>query len=163
MLLVLDNFEHLLDGAKLLSEILARAPRVKLLITSRECLNVQGEWVVEVGGLRFPEREEDDNVEGYSAVQLFAQSARRACTDFRLGEEEKGWVAHICRLVEGMPLAIELAASWARALSCAEIAGEIECGMDFLSSPRRVRSFVGISVRGGERDVRQAVGVPGRL
>jgi predicted ATPase/DNA-binding SARP family transcriptional activator len=137
MLLVLDNFEHLLDGAKLLSEILTRAPGVKLLVTSRECLNVQGEWVIEVGGLRFPERKEEDDVGGYSAVQLFVQSARRVCADFRLGEEEKGWVARICRLVEGMPLAIELAASWARALSCAEIAEEIAGGLDFLSSPRR--------------------------
>jgi predicted ATPase/DNA-binding SARP family transcriptional activator len=137
MLLVLDNFEHLLDGAKLLSEMLARAPGVKLLVTSRECLNVQGEWVIEVGGLRFPERGEDDDIEGYGAVQLFAQGARRACADFRLGQEEKGWVARICRLVEGMPLAIELAAAWARALSCAEIAEEIERGLDFLSSPRR--------------------------
>lgn len=137
MLLVLDNFEHLLEGVGLLVEILQAAPEVKILVTSRERLNLQGEWVLEVKGLRFPEDEGRDKMEGYSAVQLFVQGAHRVYPSFRLSEGEKPAVARICRLVEGMPLAIELAATWVRALSCAEIAVEIEQNLGFLTTPLR--------------------------
>jgi len=137
LLLVLDNMEHLLDGAGLLTEILQQAPAVKLLATSRERLNLSGEWVFDLQGLPAPPAEQEDEVDAYSAVELFVQSARRVRAGFELSADERRAVAHICRLVEGMPLALELAAAWVRLLSCAEIAAEIERGLDFLAGDMR--------------------------
>lgn len=146
MLLVLDNFEHLLDGVGLLAEILAAAPEVSVVVTSRERLNLHGEWVFELRGLAAPETEETEAVESYSAIQLFAQSARRVDRTFVVGEAERPSVVSICRLLEGLPLGIELAAGWVRLLSCREIAAEIERDMGFLSTalwdlPARHRSL----------------------
>lgn len=137
VLLILDNFEHLMAGADLCVEILEHAPEVKLLATSREQLNLQGEWVFEVRGLAFPWSEQSEGFEDYSAVSLFRQRAQRARVGFELKGEERAAVAKICRLVEGMPLGIELAAAWVRALSCREIAGQIEGNMDFLAASMR--------------------------
>jgi len=133
-LLVMDNFEHLLDGAPIVSEILAAAPGVKVVATSREALNLQEEWLFTVQGMAYPETADD--IEDYSAVQLFAQNARRMRPDFSLDEEATG-VRNICALVEGMPLALELAAAWVRVMSCMEIANEIRGGLDILETPAR--------------------------
>ncbi len=137
MLLVLDNLEHLLEGVELVADILRRAPGLKLLATSRERLNLLGEWVVEVQGLAVPPASQAEGAEECSAVALFVQSARRAKAGFALRAGEGPAVARICRLVEGMPLAIELAASWVRVLSCQEIAREIEHNLDFLAGSAR--------------------------
>ncbi len=137
MLLVLDSLEHLLAGVELLADFLRRAPGLKLLVTSRERLNLLGEWVFEIQGLPVPLADEAEGIEEYSAVTLFVQSARRVKAGFALRAEERQSAARICRLVEGMPLAIELAASWARVLSCHEIADEIEHGLDFLAASTR--------------------------
>jgi predicted ATPase/DNA-binding CsgD family transcriptional regulator len=136
-LLALDNFEHLLDGAPLLSEILAEAPGIRLLVTSRERLNLVEEWVLEVGGLAYPVSGGDAIAECYSAVELFVQHARRVKTNFRLTDKSRTAAVRICRLVGGMPLAIELAASWVRALSCEAIADEIGRSLDILETPAR--------------------------
>jgi len=141
LLLVLDSFEHLLDGVDLVTDILAAAPQVTIMVTSREALNVQHEWLWPVPGMRHPTREmvNDGRVpalETYSAVQLFVQHALRNRPDFSLADEARG-VARICALVEGMPLALELAASWARVLTCDEIADEIERGLDILDTRAR--------------------------
>jgi predicted ATPase len=143
LLLVMDNFEHLLDGADLLSDILGAAPGVKLLVTSRERLNIHGEWVLPVDGL--PPPDEGDNLEESSAAQLFLQSARRVKDGFSLAANGDG-VARICRLVEGMPLGIELAAAWTRVISPEQIAAQIERDLDFLATtlrdvPERHRSI----------------------
>ena len=136
-LLLLDNIEHLIDAGGATWELLAaigrQAPGVKLLVTSRERLNLQGEWVVELRGLPLP-GEGDAVFEDSSAVALFLQTARRTQSGFALADEDRACVAHICRLVEGMPLAIELAAAWVRVLPCAEIAAEIERTLDFLAA-----------------------------
>jgi predicted ATPase/DNA-binding SARP family transcriptional activator len=147
MLLVLDNVEHLLEGAELFADILRHAPGVKLLVTSRERLNLQGEWVLEIEGLHFPAQEMvTATYETYSAMQLFLQSARRADAGFSPTAADVTAVAHVCRLVEGVPLGIELAAPWVKVLSCQEIAREIEVGLDFLTTslrdvPERHRSM----------------------
>jgi predicted ATPase/DNA-binding CsgD family transcriptional regulator len=133
-LLVVDNYEHLLDGAPILSEILAAAPGVKVLTTSRESLNLQEEWVYVVQGMAYPET--GKKLDGYSAIQLFNQSARRIRPDFSLSDEATG-VIRICSLVGGMPLALELASAWVRAMSCSEIADEIQRGLDILETPAR--------------------------
>ena len=139
MLLVIDNFEHLLDASGLLSDILAHAPEVKILVTSREQLNLHEEWLFETGGLSFPliaaQYENPSSLEDFGAVRLFVQSARRVRPDFTLSDPES--VVRICWLVEGMPLGIELAATWVQVLSCAEIAAEIQKGLDFLATSMR--------------------------
>ncbi len=137
LLLVLDNLEHLLEGVGLLAELLEQAPGVKLLVTSRERLNMQGEWLFDLQGLPVPPLDQVDRAEEYSAVALFVQSAQRAQIDFVLTSEERPGAARICQLVEGMPLAIELAAAWVRLLSCREIAQEIERNLDFLATSAR--------------------------
>ncbi|MDT8307390.1 MAG: helix-turn-helix domain-containing protein, partial [Anaerolineae bacterium] len=146
LLLLLDNLEHLLEGVDLVAELLARAPELKLLATSRERLALSGEWVFEVQGLPVPAEGEAEALEKYSAAQLFLQRARRAQVDFGLSAEDRPEVVRICRLVEGMPLAIELAAAWVTVLSCAAIADEIERGLDILRTtlrdvPKRQRSM----------------------
>ena len=132
-LLVLDNFEHLVGGADLLGEIIERAPKVELLTTSRERLNVQSEWVLDVHGLGLAENGNG----GSGAVRLFVERARQVEPGFSLDDDERAEARRICGLVEGLPLGIELAASWVSVLSCGEIAGEIEQNIDFLATSMR--------------------------
>jgi predicted ATPase/transcriptional regulator with XRE-family HTH domain len=139
LLLVLDNFEHLLEAGGLLAELLQQSPAVKLLVTSRERLDLQAEWLFDLQGLPVPPSEQLDSAEEYSAVELFVQSARRLQPGFALQADERLAVSRICQLVEGMPLAIELAAAWVRVLDCVDIASEIESSLDFLV--RRVRDL----------------------
>lgn len=137
MLLLLDNFEHLLEGTALLASILQQAPKVKFLVTSRERLNLQEEWGLDLQGLQLPKEGSVDGLENSSAVQFFVQSAQRVQAGFSLVEEDKPHVLRICQLVEGMPLGIELAAAWIRMLPCREIAREIEQNLDFLATKLR--------------------------
>lgn len=149
-LVVLDNLEHLVakstEAVELVSELLQRVPLLKILTTSRERLNLQGEWVYELRGLPVPPLEFANRLDEYSAVVLFMQRAQQIKPDFEFSESERFAVISICRLVEGVPLAIELAAAWVGILSCAEIAREIEANVDFLAvtmrdMPERHRSL----------------------
>ncbi len=128
LLLVLDNLEHLLAAGELLLEIIQQAPLVTILATSREQLRVHGQVVMEIMGLQVPDDDQAENLEDTSAVQLFQASARRASAGFALTAANRAAAAQLCRLVEGMPLAIELAGSWARTLTCAEIVQAIARG-----------------------------------
>lgn len=148
MLLVLDNIEHLLDGVDLLSQILTRAPGVKILVTSRERLNLQEEWLLPVDGLPFPHDDHAPDAAAYASVQMFVQSGRRVRADFAQDglNGQTASVARICRLVEGMPLGIELAASWLRVMTPQQVAAQIEHDLDFLATslrnvPERHRSL----------------------
>ena len=130
----------------MLASLLQNAPQVKMLVTSRERLNIHGEAVVELRGINYPKSEAMDKLESYAAIQLFVQSARNVQPDFRMTEENRLYVAAICQVLEGLPLGIELASSWVRILSCKEILEEIESNMDFLTStmqdlPERHRSL----------------------
>ena len=136
MLLVLDNFEHLIEAAGLMPVILQAAPGIKFLVTSRAVLDLQEEWIRPVQGLKFPEEAGSQPIEDYSAVQLFSERARRVQANFSPGREQE-CIARICRLVQGMPLALELAATWLKTLTCAEIAAEIQRSMDFLATTLR--------------------------
>lgn len=146
LLLVLDNFEHLVEGAGLLVEILGIAPGVKILVTSRERLNLQGEWVFDLQGLPVPPSDEAEQIKDFSAVTLFLDNARRQRADFAISAENKAHISRICRLADGLPLGIELAATWISSLSCREIAQEIARNLDFLAAnmrniPERHRSI----------------------
>lgn len=150
MLLILDNFEQLLTppGAEeLLVKILAGAPHVKLLVTSREWLKLREEWVVTVEGLTYPDEEAEGGLTGaeaasqsiyaYSAIKLFVQHAQRLRADFALTAANQPDIIRLCRLVNGMPLGLELAATWTPLLSCAEIVAEVERDLDFLTDSSR--------------------------
>ena len=136
LLLVMDNFEHVLDGADLVADILNVAPDVKILVTSREALNLQQEWVWQVKGMRFPENTTLDDIDQYSALKLFLDRARRVQHNFS-AVDNQACAIRICQLVDGMPLAIELSASWLKTLSCHDIISQIEHGIDFLSTRTR--------------------------
>jgi len=137
LLLVLDNFEHLLDGAPLIADIVQTAPNVKLLITSREKLNLSGEMIYAMSGLDFPDWETLENALEYDAVKLFIQSAQRVRSDFTLLDDDLPNLGSICRLTEGMPLALVLAAGWVDVLSLQQIASEIKHGIDILETEMR--------------------------
>jgi predicted ATPase/transcriptional regulator with XRE-family HTH domain len=145
ILLIIDNMEHLLEGGSLLGEILQQTQQVKMLVTSREPLRLQWEWLFEVQGLPLPE-ETDADLENNSVIQLFIQRARQTSQNFSLESEDVAAILRICKMVGGLPLAIELAASWVRMLSCREIAQELEKSLDFLETkkldvPQRHRSI----------------------
>lgn len=131
LLLVLDNLEHVLAIVPLLLDLLQAAPGVRLLATSRERLRLPGEWVIELGGLLMPS-EGRTHAEA-PAVRLFLERARQIDHRFKPDPEQIADIDRICRLLGGLPLGIELAATWVRTLSCAEIAAEIERGLDFLA------------------------------
>lgn len=137
LLLVLDNFEHLREGADWLAEVVQMAPGVKLVITSRQPLNLLGEWVFAVESLPIPSSVQESQLTHNSAIALFLQSARRISPQFALTAANQGALVRICQLVEGMPLALELAATWVRLLSCAEIVQELEQSLDFLAVTMR--------------------------
>jgi predicted ATPase len=151
-LLVMDNFEHLKEKAEILAEILEAAPGVRILVTSREKLNLRSETIFRLWGMRFPDKVTSDEknqvqeVLQYGAVQLFVKSAKRACSSFELQTVDLESVIHICRLVGGMPLGIELAAVLVEMLSPAEIVAEIKTDFDILEtemqdSPERHQSI----------------------
>jgi len=136
-LLVLDNLEHLLNGVGLLTELLEGCRDLKFLATSREKLNLQAEWSIAVQGLPIPSDVKLENWGSNSAVSLFLQRSKQAHIDFTLSEEDIPYIRRICELVEGLPLGLELAATWVRTLSCREIASEIEKSVDFLTATAR--------------------------
>ena len=148
MLLVMDNFEHVLEGRALLAEINNQTTGVKLLVTSRERLQMRGEQVFPLYGLEMPQADDiaKEASADYAAGQLFLNICRQTTPDFELYEGDAEQMHRICRLVEGMPLGLELAASWTGLLPLSKIAEEIEQSLQLLSTeyhdiPRRHRSM----------------------
>ncbi|MCB8924638.1 MAG: tetratricopeptide repeat protein [Ardenticatenaceae bacterium] len=165
-LLVLDNLEHLLNDPlrSFLSQLCLTAPELCLITTSRERLRLQAEHLLELEGLPFPVVGDPLSVSGdpstdhrlpltdnrsrftnYPAVQLFANRVQQVRPEFDVGRWEIV-VAKLCQLTGGLPLALELAATWTRVLTVAEIVAEIERGLDALSTtlhdvPERHRSL----------------------
>jgi len=137
ILLVLDGSEHLVAGAGLLSELLSRASHLKLLVTSRQRLDLTGEWVFPVAGLPVPQISNGVISDDPSALILFEERARQATADFQLTKTDQGYAVDICQYVDGMPLGIELAAAWTPVLSTKKIAQEIQKSLDFLNSSAR--------------------------
>ncbi len=129
LLLILDNFEHLLGSVGELVDLLQAVPFVQVIVTSRERLNVRGEHLYVVQGMSHT-----DGIEGIDspAVRLFAQSARWVQPRFQVDQSNLSVVLRICEVVEGMPLALELAAAWAEMLPLDTILAEIERSVDFL-------------------------------
>ena len=130
VLLILDNGEHLLpEAANFVSHLLHATTAATLLVTSRERLHLPSEQSFDLMGL----------TNSAVAEQFFVACARRILPDFALTAVTRTAVHHICTLVDGLPLGIELAAAWVHMLSCAEIAQEIEQNIDFLTAPENGR------------------------
>ncbi len=146
MLIVLDDFAHLLERTDLVSDMLAQAPGIKILVTSLESLNLQEEWVIRVSGLSYPVDQSTPSSDTGDAIQFFEQTARRAQPDFRVNRQNYAAVVRICQLVEGLPLGLELAAIWIRSMTCSQIADSVAHDPDFLTTslrnvPERHRSL----------------------
>lgn len=138
LLLVLDNLEHLVpESTALLRDILRYAPQVNVLITSQARLDIPEEWVIPLTGLELPPNRQETpraHVADYSAVQLFLHHARRVNPAWSPGSEDWSHILHICEHVDGLPLGVELAAAWARNLSCQQIAAASGAMLDFFQS-----------------------------
>ena len=158
LLLVLDNLEHLRECRAMVAETLKAAPGVKVLATSRVRLGLLAETLFQVPGMRCPAgpftilppvgRDGEETIgEGYFAIDLFLESARRARPGYRVTPDEMQAAIEICQYVDGVPLAILLAAAWLRALSAAEIAADLSSEaidlfeVDWFDVPARQRSM----------------------
>jgi len=139
VLLVCDGFERLMDAASLLATLCEACPNLRLVVTSRERLHVADERVVTVAGLSYPQDAgvDPEHALRSDAVRLFVQRARRARSDFTADAAVLPDVLRVCRAVEGLPLGLELAASWVRAMPVHEIATAIEHDLGVLHSPAR--------------------------
>ncbi|HEX6477796.1 MAG TPA: tetratricopeptide repeat protein [Ktedonobacteraceae bacterium] len=129
LLLVLDNFERLVQAAPQLVDLLRHCPQLKMLVTSRAVLQVQGEYESQVPPLALPNREHlpaHETLAGYAAVALFLQRAQAIIPDFRLTESNAATIAAICHRLDGLPLAIELAAARIKLLSPQELLARLE-------------------------------------
>lgn len=131
--LVLDNFEQVIGAAPLVGELLATCPGLTMLVTSREPLRLLTEWLFDLEGLEYPQDGAVADLEAFDAVRLFIQRARQMQRRWTFTEDEALAVARICRLVEGLPLAIELAASAIRERSGREIARDLESSLRSLA------------------------------
>jgi non-specific serine/threonine protein kinase len=137
LLLILDTCEHLIDACAMFAEaVVARAPRVTLLATSREPLDVSGENACPVAPLPVPGQPDEDTVAG-SAVELFLERASTAVPGFTATFDDLPDVIRLCRRLDGMPLAIELAAVRLRALPLEELAGRLDQRLPLLTSGQR--------------------------
>ncbi|MGH3249260.1 MAG: LuxR C-terminal-related transcriptional regulator [Trebonia sp.] len=141
LLLILDTCDHLIEACAMFAEaVIAQAPRVTMLATSREPLDVSGENACPVAPLPVPELEElgnDPYTGGNSAVDLFIQRARAAVPSFTVTPDDLPDVIRVCRRLDGIPLAIELAAVRLRALPLAELAGRLDQRLALLTSGQR--------------------------
>ncbi|MDX1616692.1 MAG: BTAD domain-containing putative transcriptional regulator, partial [Candidatus Promineifilaceae bacterium] len=145
LLLYLDNFEQLVDQSGLLVDLLARVPGLKLLVTSRQRLPLLEAWNLDLRGLEVPPEHGGEDPAEYSAGQLFVERARRINLGFDTAAEAAA-IGRICSLVDGLPLALELAAAWTRGLSCQAIVDHITADAERLalaspSLPARQRSL----------------------
>lgn len=142
LLLVLDNYEHLMSTRPMLLSLLQNAPGVRALITSREQLGLGGERLLALQGLPIPPASaaaSNDELLAYSSARLFFTRALERGVGLILDDEERQSLVHICHLAEGLPLAIDLAATWTSHFTCAEIAANLEANLDFLDAAGTVR------------------------
>ena len=140
LLLVLDNFEQAISAAPLVAGLLSRAPRLRVIVTSRTVLHLTGEQAYLVPPLRLPDPRKLpplDVLSQYEAVSLFVERATAARADFAITNENALAVAEICSRLDGLPLAIELAAAWVRLLSPHAILARLERRLPLLTGGAR--------------------------
>ncbi|MCH7664161.1 MAG: hypothetical protein IH859_09880 [Chloroflexi bacterium] len=135
LMLILDNFEHLLEATQIITDLLASCPKLTILTTSREKLHVYGEQEYPVHPLEIPDLSKNETAKelfNYGAIRLFVDRARAAKPDFTLDDDHGRAVARICELLDGLPLAIELCAPQVKISSPEGIADQLEASLDFL-------------------------------
>lgn len=132
ILLILDNFEHLIGAADFVVDMLSAAPRLTVLVTSRARLDLRAEQVIKLKGLPVPKKRAPDAAE-YSSVQLFYKRGQSTAEDFRLDSNTLPQVVRLCRMLKGLPLGIELASTWVNRLPLGEIVANLRRDIDFLS------------------------------
>jgi predicted ATPase/Flp pilus assembly protein TadD len=137
LLLVFDSFEQTLPAARWVAELTLAAPQVKVLLTSRQQTGIEGERELLLGGMALPASDSADDFDDAPAVRLFLQNARLLNPSYEIKTAERPHVYRICEMLGGLPLAIQMAAAWTRAISCEQIAAEIDRDMDFLRAPFR--------------------------
>lgn len=137
LLLVVDNFEHLLDSTDVITDWLDSAPHLRVLATSREPLHLSGEREVPVPPLPVPDDPDDPAAASSDAVQLFIERARAADPSYEPDADALADVARICRRLDGLPLALELAAARTKALPAGAILGRLERSLELLSATAR--------------------------
>jgi predicted ATPase/class 3 adenylate cyclase len=140
LLLFLDNFEHLLEAAPMVDEMMSRVAEVRVLVTSRAPLSLYGEQEHDVPPLGLPDLDhvpEPEAMSRYEAVELFVERARTAKPSFEITEDNAAAVAEICARLDGLPLAIELAASRIKVLSPPAILGRLEHRLELLTASAR--------------------------
>ncbi|MFU8827465.1 MAG: AfsR/SARP family transcriptional regulator, partial [Brevefilum sp.] len=137
VLLILDGFERLAASAAVLGRMIEKVPGLKILVTSRQSLNMQREWVYVLDGLLYAkEGLQDLPLSEVEAVRLFIERSRQVKNAFLPSEEDTHTIVRICRMVEGLPLAIELAAAWVGVMSVNEIEQSLSDNLDILSTER---------------------------
>jgi predicted ATPase/DNA-binding CsgD family transcriptional regulator len=145
MLLILDNCEHLLEGCAVLADSLLRTcPDLEIVSTSREALRISGETTWLVLGLSLPDQEDAPPVgelAGYEAIRLFVERAKAVDAGFALTERNASAVARLCQKLDGIPLAIELAAARVRMLSVEQISEQLENSLGLLTTGSRVAAL----------------------
>jgi DNA-binding SARP family transcriptional activator/predicted ATPase len=136
LLLILDNFDTLTAGSTILDQYHSKAPGVKFLVTSRNLLQIMGEWVFEVQGLGFPISfpQGVDESSQFDAIELFVQAAKRTQRDFQINDGNFEDIVALTQLLAGLPLGLVMAASWINILSAKEIAIEIQQNLDILAT-----------------------------
>ena len=147
MLLIFDNFEHLLDEAVLVRDILTVGTHVKALVTSREKLNLECETLYHLQGLDLPPADSPQNMDDFDSIHLFIQKAKQVRPVFSLNPENAPAILRVCHLVDGLPLGILLAAAWVEYFSPVEIAEQLCCNLDFLKHETRDGSKRHVSIR----------------
>ncbi|MDD4904321.1 MAG: BTAD domain-containing putative transcriptional regulator [Candidatus Bipolaricaulis sp.] len=146
-LLILDSVEHLGRDLRWLQSLIDLSEGPHFLVTSRQSLDIDGEWIYPLEGLAYPaEQGRSGDARSFAAVRMFLRAAERSDARFAASEKDVEAIGEICRLLQGLPLGIELAASWTRTMTCRAIAEEIARGLGFLSTkkspaPRRHRSL----------------------
>ena len=140
LLLLIDNFEHLLDAAPLVGELLAEAPQVSIFATSREQLHIYGEYEYPIAPLELPDTQRAETLEHlrkHEAISLFVERARAVRPDYEIDDDQIHAVANICKLLDGLPLAIELAAPLIKLFSPSKIAAQLQQDLGVLPSGPR--------------------------
>ncbi len=142
LLIIFDNCERHLDELSALAEsLLSAGSRISILATSREALGASGEWVRQLKSLDTPPAQNGplsvENALAFSAVRLFVERARATSSSFSINEDDAPWIAELCRQMDGLPLAIELAAARVDIVGIKDMADQLRKSIDFLSRGRR--------------------------
>ena len=135
MVLLIDNFEHVIEANLFVAKLIEACPHLKVLVTSRQRLNIEKEWVFELEGLSYPSGSPTlERATYFDAIRLFVRRVKQVQNKYTLNQDQLEAIVKLCHLVGGMPLAIELAASWHKLYTTPDIVAELETSIDILET-----------------------------